>query len=397
MADRQTQIQDLIGRRRDWTPIAVLLDESGPEAERLLSLAQEHRWRWVALGNTCGTLPPDVTLRGALVNKVPTDPKVRALLDEGIPTVRIGIWPHPADHAVPAVVPDRPAAGRLAAEHFAERGFEHIAFVGRYPWAMDRAMYEAFAKRATQLGCTCHLHQEDIAKLRSRATSSEDLLRTRQEAFTDWLNQKPKPIGIFTFGDPVAAVYCQWVVEAKHRVPEDVAILGSGNNRFICESTAVPLSSVAFNTVAMAETAFEMLRRLLNNQPLDRTTVMVPPMGVVARQSTDVVAASDPHVVEALGFMWDHLGDDLSVDQIAHHTGVSRRTLEKLFKRELGRGINQELQRRRLDRACELLRMTNLPVGDIARALGYSHLCVFTKAFTAAHGTSPTVYRRQAE
>lgn len=349
------------------------------------------------MGNTSGTLPLDITLRGALVNKVPTNMKVRALLDHGIPTVRIGLWPHPEDHMVPAVVPDRPAAGRLAAEHFAERDFEHVAFVGRHPWALDELMYQAFDQRATQLGCTCHLLQEDIEQLRLQVTAGTDLLQIRQEAFTDWLNQTPKPLGIFTFGDPVAAVYCQWVVEAKLRVPEDVAVLGLGNKRFICESTAVPLSSVAFDTVAMAEKAFDMLRCLMAGQSLDQTTVQMPPVTVVARQSTDVVAASDPHVVKALGFMWDHLGDDLSVDQIAHHTGVSRRTLEKLFKRELGRGINQEFQRRRLDRACDLLRMTHLPIGDIADGLGYSHLSVFTKAFTAAHGTSPTVYRRQAE
>lgn len=395
MADKPTQLLDLVGRRRDWTPIAALLDESGPEAEKLLALAQEHRWRWVALSNTSGTLPPDVALRGALVNKVPTDTKVRALLNEGIPTVRIGAWPHPEDHLVPAVVPDRPAAGRLAAEHFAERDFEHVAFVARYPWAANEAMYAAFAERAEELGCACHLLQEDIDTLRLQVTSGTSVLALRQESFTRWLRQTPKPLGIFTFGDPVAAVYCQWVVEAKLRVPEDVAVLGLGNKRFICESTAVPLSSVAFDTVAMAEKAFDMLRLLVAGQSLDQTTVMMPPITVVARQSTDVVAASDPHVVKALGFMWDHLGHDLSVAHIAHHAGVSRRTLEKLFKRDLGRGINQEYQRRRLDKACDLLRLTSLPIRDIAGALGYSHLSVFTKAFRAAYGTSPTEYRRQ--
>ena len=49
-------------------------------------------------------------------------------------------------------------------------------------------------------------------------------------------------------------------------------------------------------------------------------------------------------------FMWDHLSKNIGVDDIAREAGVSRRKLERAFREDLGRGINHELLRRRLER-----------------------------------------------
>lgn len=383
-----------MGRWRDWTPIAALLQDTADRAAgRLLELAETLRWRWVALANTSGTLYPGIELRGALVDRLPSDSKVRQLLGMGIPVVRIGVWPHPEDYLVPAVVPDRVAAAHMAADHLAQRGFEHVAFIGRNPWAANQDMFEAFLSSSLRLGCQCHLLQEDVEQLRSQMPADGNLLMLRQTAFAAWLERTPKPLGLFTFGDPAAALYCQWVVEAGLRVPEDVAVLGIGDTRFVCESAAVPLSSVAFDHLAIVQTAVGMLARLIAGESLERTTVMVPPVGIVPRQSTDVVAASEPAVVRALRFMWDHVTQRLSVDEIAGHVGVSRRTLEKLFKREIGRGVGQEYKRRRLDKASQLLRMTDMPITDISDGLGFSYPSAFCKAFRTAFGVSPTDHR----
>lgn len=396
VSQHQTQIREMVSGRRDRIPIAVLLaDDNQPVVERLLQLAEDHRWRWVSLGNTQGRPPKDIALRGALVNFVPGNPKVEALLDLNLPAVRIGLWPHPEDDRLPSVVPDRPAAGRLAVDHFAERGFEHIAFIGRYPWAADEMMYDAFAARAQDVGCQCHLLQENFKKLRSELRPGKDLMELRKQVFTQWLSDIPKPLGLFTFGDPMAAIYCQWVVDAELRVPEDVAVLGLGNHAFVCESAAVPLSSIAFDPVAIAEAAVGMLASLISGEELESTTVMVPPKGLVHRQSTDVLAAKNPYVVQALRFMWEHITEDLSVDHIARHIGISRRTLERAFLQDLGRGVNREFQRRRLEKAREMLVLTDWRVLDIAELLQFSSSNYLCRAFRAEFGISPAAYRRE--
>ena len=57
---------------------------------------------------------------------------------------------------------------------------------------------------------------------------------------------------------------------------------------------------------------------------MDAETGKHPPLGVVTRQSTDVLAASDPRVASALRFMWGQVTGEVSVDRAAYHTSPGR-------------------------------------------------------------------------
>jgi LacI family transcriptional regulator len=138
-----------------------------------------------------------------------------------------------------------------------------------------------------------------------------------------------------------------------------------------------------------------MLDHLIAGRPVEQTAVKVPPVGVVTRQSTDVLAASDPKVVAALRFMWNHVAEDLTVDQIAREVGTPRRSLERAFMQDLGRGIYQEFLRRRLDLARDHVLQTDRSIGEIADLLGFNSVTAFGRAFKAAYGASPIQYRRR--
>ena len=107
---------------------------------QLLNLAHDQRWQLLNLEQFLGHLPEGLQPHGALVNLLPTDRLVRQLLERKIPTVRIGNFPHPKDHIVPAVMTDYQAIGRLAAEHFAERDLKRVAYVGHHPWGQTAAL-----------------------------------------------------------------------------------------------------------------------------------------------------------------------------------------------------------------------------------------------------------------
>ncbi|AZG48168.1 helix-turn-helix domain-containing protein [Gordonia insulae] len=66
------------------------------------------------------------------------------------------------------------------------------------------------------------------------------------------------------------------------------------------------------------------------------------------------------------------------------------------FRDVFGETPHRYLQRRRIERACALLRHTELPVTDVARAVGYESLGTFGRTFTAIIGRSPTAYRLTA-
>lgn len=391
-------VTKLLHPHRALMPVAVLLSErDGPVAQRLPDLAEALHWKLVNLEKYGNTPPPGLSVQGALVDVLPTHPVVVSLLSRDIPVVRIGRLPHPDDHRVPAVMTDRRAIGRLAAEHFAAKDFKHLAYYGRDPLRGSQTLYEAFAQRAEQLGCACHLERMNEQNLRAQVTPDRDWWMLRQQHFTRWINTLPKPVGLLGYSDGAADLYCQWTIEAGLRIPEDVAVLGIDNNRFVCMSAAVQISSIPLNDEAVVRTAGKMLTQLMQGQPLEETTVQLPPLGVVTRQSTDVLAASDPFVVDALRFIRDNVERSLSVDQIASHVGASRRTLERGFKRELGRGINQELQRRRLEKARQLLDQTDMQIGQISSMLCFESRHYFTRFFRRSFGCTPRAYRQRSQ
>lgn len=389
-------IQELLGSRRGWTPVALLTTDLGSVGPKLLELARGRRWRLINLGKFGGSVPENLEIKGVITNILPDHDLTMAVRETGVPMVRIGKWPHPDDHHVPAVIPDHRAAGRLAAEHFAQRDFKHVGATGQNPWGENEETYLAFAARADELGMQSHLLQED-QKVILQIELHTERTRYRRELMARWLESVPRPLGLLAFGSTMADRLVQSTLDFGLSVPQDVAVIGIEDEPIVSECATVPISAITLDYQAIAEATIQTLADLMDGQPLDQTTIRIPPRGIITRQSTDVLAASDPRVASALRYMWEHITEDLAVDEIANHVGVSRRTLEKAFSQDLGRGINQELQRRRLDRACELLRLTELQIGEIAESLNFSSQSQFGRAFRNAYGKTPAKYRINRE
>ncbi len=372
-----------------------------PVTSIVLDLARERRWLLRNLNATEGQTWSGPLPVGALMDIPADDIGAQRLLNEGVPIVRIGRWPHPLDAKVPAIISGGSECGVLAADHFADRDFEHVACVGFDPWGDYQAIYLTLAAQAQRRGMKCHLHQHRSKaallgnSVEHNATNLRRLWELRQEEFTQWLRGLPLPVGLLGFNDLSASRYLEWALAAGLRVPQDAAVLGIGNDLYSCETAAVPLSSIAHDYNRIAQTAMDLLERRMQGQAIEQTTVSLPPLGVIERQSTDVLAASDPQVVEALRFMWEHISQDLSVDQIVEHVGVSRRALERAFKRELGRGVAEEFRRRRLEESCKLLIKTDLRISQIAHTLNFNSDHQFFRAFRSAYGTTPVTYRRR--
>lgn len=384
--------QTLIGTGPNPTRVGVHLNAYSESVGHLLQRFAERRWQAIDLNAFNMRMPSNLKFSGAMVNWLATNKLSQPFLERGVPMVRVGNLPHPDDRQMPAVIPDHVASGRLAAEHFAERGFKHVGFVGYKPWRMHEDLFESFRQRAEALNCQCHLWQFDEQAMKARVNASQDFYDVQRETVCDWWRTLPRPLGMLAGGDHAAYRYGQWAEQAGMRVPEDIAILGIGNLQLTCEGATVPLSSIDLGQAAILDAAINKLGKLIAGQTVEACTRIAPKL-VVTRRSTDVLAATNPQVAAALRYMWDHITENLSVEQIVKHVGVSRRTLEVGFQRELKRGINAELQRRRLEKACDLLLQTDWRVGQVAEFLGYNGLKAFSKAFRAAYGQSPIQYR----
>lgn len=121
---------------------------------------------------------------------------------------------------------------------------------------------------------------------------------------------------------------------------------------------------------------------------------MVPPAGVVGRRSTDVLAVRDPLAAKAVQYIWAHVCEDPTVDDVADALGVPRRTLERVFRQETGTSIKAEVRRRRLQLYCRTLRTSDEPIATLSARLGYRSTEAMNRQFRQAMGTTPDRYRR---
>lgn len=374
--------------RREQQPTVVMFHDVQPKGTIVAQL-RELGWRALDLGLTQGVVPRDCRPVGALVAKPVDQPWAAPAVDLGCPVVRLGMLPHAADDRVPAVLFDVGATGRLAAEHFAERRFRHIAFVGHDPWSRGEACFRAFEQRGSELGCAVHL----LRLVSPVEEEGVERYANRRKAIADWISRVPKPLGLFLLGGRLAAGLSILCDDLRLAVPEQVAILGFGNDPVLCETAPVALSSVDPGFANRGREAVQLLRRLIAGEDVGQRRVLVPPVGVVERHSTHVRAVEDPVVAGALRVMWDNLEVDLSVDDIAAEMDVSRRSLERAFRRHLGRGVNAELRRKRLERVSELLISTELPVAEIGRRVGMPSKAHLHRLFRAAYRVTPGEYR----
>lgn len=109
-----------------------------------------------------------------------------------------------------------------------------------------------------------------------------------------------------------------------------------------------------------------------------------------------------PSVQIALSLIRDRQSEKVSIGKIAQAMGVSHNHLTNVFKQAYGCGVQQYIQRERLNRACHLLAHSSLAIKSIAIETGIPDLQHFNKLIRAATGLSPRDYRsagakRQAE
>lgn len=286
--------------------------------------------------------------------------------------------------AVPCVGLDNQRIGTLAAEYFVERAMPHFAFVGVKDAVFSRSRRGSFVAR--------------LGKDRKLATTFE-LPSTRtglqlktERALRKWLSELPKPVGVFAVHDECSLLLATLAREEGIRVPEDLAILGSDDDSLVCELAAPKLSSIAVPDRRVGWVAAERLDGMLSGHRAEGS-VLLPPQGIVTRQSTDVRQTEDETVNRVLRFIAAEFHRRLNVEEILREVGISRRAAERGFRRHLGRSPLQELHRQRVEYARYLLLNGVDPLHRIAERCGFADASQFVNVFRRQTGSTPGQFR----
>ncbi len=281
---------------------------------------------------------------------------------------------------VPAVHSDVRAEAAAAFEHLWERGFRHLGFCGvtDYPWVA--LQQERFRELAAAAGATV------IERVRP--------LRPRDDrGWAAWLARLPKPAGLFACYDLLGQQVLDACRSAGLRIPDEIAVVGVDDDAVRCSLSDPPLSSVAPDAKRAGHLAAELLDRMMAGERVAPGMRLVPPVGVVARRSTDALAVPDEDVAAALRFIREHCCEPISVSDVLDQVPLGRRSLEARFAKLLGRTPHAEILRCRVERAKALLSGTDLPIKTVAARVGVGTPEYLSVLFRRVAGTTPTAFR----
>jgi LacI family transcriptional regulator len=274
--------------------------------------------------------------------------------------------------------------GRLAAEHLLSLGLDCFGYCG------VRGMTASEDRRASlarHLGARGHSLQAFSQRVAEGESQIAPLM--------NWLSGLPRPVGVLTFNDALGErvlTACRW---AGLSVPEQVAVIGVGDDELMCEVSWPPLSSIRFATSRLGYEGADMLARAMAGMSIGERVHTVEPTDVIVRASTDTLATGDPLVRAAVRFIREHAGEPIGVQHVATGLDVSRRTLDRRFLARLGRTVHDELASARMRVARRLLSEESRSVAEIAAACGYSTAASFSRAFQHYVGCWPTDYRNE--
>lgn len=288
---------------------------------------------------------------------------------------------------IASVCVDEEGIAALALEHLLTRGFRHVSTF-RYdqsPFAVARE--HAFVEQARAAGAhvAAGWGNDDFAPLQRKESPA---------AMVAWLRALPKPCGLFTCTDSWGHTVARYARQAGLRVPEDVALVGADNDALVCELLSPPLSSVVIPWKELGRSAATLVRLALARQPIAGKRIVVSPIDVAARRSSDVLSVDDELVARAVAWINEHADRRLTVTMVARAVGGGRQRLERRFRRALDRTIQHEIRRAHVEAAKRWLATTDCSMAEVAKHSGFTSASLLNVAFQRELGTAPGAYRR---
>lgn len=359
-------VADYAKRRGGWTfTVSPPLLDSAAEAP--LTLQSLSKWPGdgvIAAVFSAADMRAAKRLRKPVVNIASTSPSI----------------------GLPSVMSDNYRMGVIAAEHLLQRGLRRLAYFGIEGLWYSSQRCQGFIDTAEQAGASC-----DVLNV---PRSARLTWQERISPLTRWLRRLRPPFGLLAIQDYRARSVIDECERLGWNVPHDVAVMGVDNDPTICEFSRPTLTSVSRDPWRLGYEAAALLDRLMAGKNPPAEGILVPPEGVIARQSTDTVAVENPHVADAIHYIHDHLSEPFGVESAVQATSISRRQLEVQFRRVLGCTLHDYICRQRCERAKELLDAKHpVKLHALAKSCGFSSVQHMRLVFTRLLGITPRGYR----
>ncbi len=373
--------------------------------------SMHRRWQIDLDGDGGQGLPGDAN--GAILRD---HRRMPSLLRREIPIV-FASYLHKSIRGSHRILSDDRAIGRMAASHLLERGFRQFAFVGYDGMYWSHQRQESFSQAVGQAGHACDVFKQ-TPDLRLR------VWRKEKRVLAEWLGTLERPVGLMACNDDRAREVVEACAIAGLAIPEEAAILGVDDDEFVCNLANPSISSISLGVEEAGYRAAELLDEMMKARnartstdahgpaptpssvevrvgpcqsvsPRFSSQILVSPLAVVTRRSTDIAAIEDPFVAAAVQFIRTHCRRPIQMADVVERVAVSRRSLSDRFRRTLGCTIAQYIKRTHVAQIEELLRNDSHSIGEIAEILGFPSQDHVAQYFRSVAGMSPNAFRKQ--
>ncbi len=325
---------------------------------------------------------------GLILNFTEDMPKIFEKATE-IPSVFINYPSHqPATALKTFVSINLEALAVSGARYLMGHGFKNYAFCG---WR-DNPRSDQFCKHfCTQIesqAYTTHIYEQPKSKVNQYWDKEQHFLMR-------WVESLPKPVAIMASEDVRAQHLTVICKQLNLDIPFEVSILGCSNDELLCETTTPTLSSIAMNINRAGYEAAKSLAAMMDGTYKNPAHIIIEPTHVVSRISTEYLAVEDAETVTAMRYIRYNTYRDLQVSDIVMQTTVSRSVLETKFRQFIGRTINEEIRRVRIEQIGQMLVETELSITEIAYATGFKNVEHIARYFRKEKDMSPRDYRKK--
>lgn len=288
---------------------------------------------------------------------------------------------------IPNITSRYKQTGQMAADFFLQKGFRNFAFYGYKDvvWSEERCM--GFRDRIVEKGfgdCFFEYQKQSL----------ENLWFYESEPVANWIRSLPRPVALMACDDTQGNKIMELCRVLGIKIPEEVAVLGVDNDEIICGLSDPPLSSVNLNIVKGGYEAAQLIERLLRDKDAISEDVVIQPVTIENRLSTDVYATDNPLILMALRYIHQNLINKISVEDIVRQVPLSRRLLEIRFRQVTGQSVYQYISNLRMERFSQLLLASTEPIAELAAQVGLADVKNLARQFKEWKGCTPIEYRK---
>ncbi len=316
------------------------------------------------------------TLRRWTGDGIITDiPLERRYKTQGIKTVSILRY-NTGQYADCFVLPDNRELGRKAAEYFLRHGYRNFVVCSE-PLGRDHGFEQEI-----------NLHGHQVVRVGPFTQAG-----TPFKEFEGVFEKIKCPCGVFCNNDLVAVRFLNAALAHGLRVPEDVAVLGVGNEELYCRATNPPLSSINSRLYERGRRAALELDRLFQGGPATAEPILIAPADVIERGSTNFYAVDNSQVREMINYVLANAAGPLNISDLSGLFYKTESAIYRCFLKALGVTPKDFLTEVRLTLARNRLIETNDKLTVIAEECGFPNDGAMYAAFRKHCGQTPLEWR----